>query len=114
MNLAIPPGVFIQALLALFAGLSALTLGVYSMHRAWRYHDHRSERDFLIGFCASTVGAAWVMASLSIGLGEVFTDEAAQVQVQEVVVFTNAAARIIIILISLYLAHEVLSARKER
>jgi hypothetical protein len=70
------------------------------MHRAWRHHDARAERDFLVGLCLHVVGLAWVVLAGAILLGTTAEDgSVAAAQIQEVVVFTNAAARIVVLIV---------------
>ena len=106
MNLAIPPSVLVQSLIALVAGAALGLASLAAMHRAWRYHDHRSERDFLGGFLGLAVGAGWVALSPAIAAGWMFTDEPAQGAVQQLVVFVNAAVRIVVLVVGGHLLLE--------
>lgn len=106
MNLAIPPSVLLQALIALAAGVVLSLASLAAMHRAWHYHDHRSERDFLGGFLGLAVGAGWLALSLAIGAGWTFPDEPAQDAVQQLVVFVNAAVRIVVLVVGGHLLVE--------
>lgn len=105
MTIAIPPSLLVQSFLALAAGFVLGLVGTFALRRAWHYHDHRSERDFLLGFLALTVGVSWLVLGLAIAFGILF-DGPAEQAITEMVVFTNAAARIVVLLLGLYLALE--------
>lgn len=105
MTIAIPPSVLVQALVAFGAGIALGVVGLFVLRRAWRFHDHRSERDFLLGFLTTAVGVVWIVLGLAITYGMVF-DGSVDDAVQEMVVFTNAAARIIALIVGLYLVLE--------
>ena len=108
MTLLIPPDVFLQAAIALLAGLIGAVLGIVRMHRGWMHHDQRAERDFLAGLCLLVVGVSWVVIGGAIVAGAVFdtADISAVMAIQEVVVFTNAAARISVIFIGLTILYD--------
>ena len=107
MTLLIPPDVYLQAAIALLAGLVGAVLGAVRMHRGWAHHDQRAERDFLAGLCLLVVGLSWLVIGLAIIWGLcVSGNSPAEKQVQEVVVFTNAAARISVIFIGLTILYD--------
>lgn len=106
MTLLIPPPVLMQAVLAGVAGAMAIFLGITMVRRGWRYRDHRAERDFESGLCIIAVGVSWVILAGAIVLGSlVGDDEAMGQQIQEMVVFTNAAARIVVLLLGAHVLY---------
>ena len=100
MNLAIPPDVWCQAAIALMAGVSAMFLGVFAMHRAWSHHDARAERDFVLGTIVHLVGISWVVLALAVVAGSLAEGEAQEDAVQELVVFVNAAVRLAVLMLA--------------
>jgi len=110
VNLAIPPDGLVQAIISVVAGVVALLLGLYLMHRAWNYRDHRSERDFIIGFCLGAGGGAWVVLGVAIWLGLSAEGTVAEAQIRELVVFTNATVRSVVFILG---AHVLLQAWKD-
>jgi hypothetical protein len=114
MTLVIPPSVLIQMVVAGIAGVVGMLVGGILMHRAWNYRDHRSERDFLAGFMFATVGLAWLVITAALFFGTTYTSTSQGRAIQELVVFTNAATRITVILIGAHVLLEELKARKTR
>jgi hypothetical protein len=100
MTIAIPPDVWVQALLAFVAGVLATALGVYAIHRSWGHHDARSERDFILALTIHLVGISWCVLAVAIVLGAITTGTAAEDGVQEVVVFTQASVRIAVLILA--------------
>jgi hypothetical protein len=115
MTLLIPPPVLMQALIAAFAGLGAVALGVLVLHRAWLFHCANpdclspsiGERHFLLGFILLVIGVHWVIDGSAIVLGALYgSNDVAGEQVQSLVVFANATTRSIVFLISAHLVWE--------
>jgi len=113
MTLAIPPAVLVQAFVALLAGGLATYFGIWAMHRSWRHHDARAERDFILGLIVHLVGLSWVVLGGAIIVGMNVTGEAAGNAVQDVVVFTNAAVRISVLLLAGHFIWDRIRAHRE-
>jgi hypothetical protein len=110
-----------QALLAVFAGLGALSVGTLVMHRAWLFHCQNpdcvnpsvGERHFILGFTFAVIGAHWLIDGAAIILGYYAGDnKVAGEQVQSLVVFANAAARIVVFLLAAHLVLEWWKGRR--
>jgi heme A synthase len=113
MNLAIPPDFLVQAGIAFLAGVIAFALGAWLMHRAWSHHDTRAERDFIIGVCVAIIGISWTIIASAIILGELGDgNDAVEAAVQEMVVFTNAATRIAVLILGTHTLWDVWRKRK--
>lgn len=103
MTLEIPPAVIVQAAIAFLACIVAVLLGLLVAHQAWGHHDQRAEREFLVGFTILAIGILWGVSGLAITLGTMFRSDGAQAEVQALVVFSNAAVRILLVVIGIHL-----------
>ena len=113
MNIAFPPEVWWQILAAMIAGVLASITGIVFMHRAWRYHDVRARRDFILALIVHLVGLSWVCLGIFIMGGEIVDgNESGETTVQALVVFVNAATRVAILLLSAHLIAEAYRSRR--
>ena len=101
MTLDLPYDLWVQAIIALLAGIVAAVLGLQRIEHTWAYDGPRSVRDFLLGFMFLAIGISWVViaggivTTLSLG-------ESVGTLVQEVVIFTNSFTRMVVIVCGSY------------
>ena len=94
---------WVQALIALVAGVSATLLGLRLVGRTWAYAGNRSVRDFLVGLCLVAVGFSWLVTG--VGIVTTATSAGSSAVVRDTVVFFNAFVRVLVVVCGAYLLY---------